>query len=106
MNRTTYFLNAVGAPVVQEERLSRRPSGNAQQRNKQLRNGWQPTWVKTGQLCAVTLPPMGTLPAPPEIAAAMEIADYASGSVEFERAMRVGIQQQEEQQFCLESGLL
>jgi hypothetical protein len=35
--------------VSQPERLTVRPSGNGAQRRKQIKSGWQSSWVKTGQ---------------------------------------------------------
>jgi hypothetical protein len=69
-----------GQVLVEQQRLSKRPSGNADQRKKQLKHGWQPSWVK----CApaelklnisqdLGFLPLGTLPEPPEIEAAREI---------------------------------
>lgn len=123
MNRVTIFLNARGEVVAQAERLAKAPSGNGDQRRKQMRNGWQPTWIPAGRPAPLTagavcdaLPEhysdvqlafaLGSLPEPPEIAAAREIAEDAEGRVEFERAVRDELAAIENRRFCAESGLV
>lgn len=119
MNRITILRNSRGELLVQPERLSKRPSGNAQQRNKALRNGWKPEWLKTGQpeefdRAAIKLVQAGrvlfllpgSLPVPVEIEEGRSIALWADGYLERVQEVSKRIRTMEEREFCRESGLL
>lgn len=115
MMRIVIFRNAKDELVLQEERLSKLPPGNGDQRRKALRNGWQPGWIKCGQPTALDqttfgqlelLPALGLLPEPPEIAPALEIAVIAPHWVELQRRADSIAAERENYNFCLESGLL
>lgn len=47
--RTVITRNKHGELIVQRERLSKRPDGNAQQRAKQMKHGWKPGWIADGR---------------------------------------------------------
>jgi len=45
--RTEIYINAKGQIVEERQALSKHPDGNAQQRKKAIRSGWQPSWRTT-----------------------------------------------------------
>lgn len=114
MNRITLFRNSKDEVVVQQERLQKQPSGNGDQRRKQLRNGWVPSWVPTGrpQLFTafrndtITVMATGCLPEPEEIAPALDLARIAPFQVEWEIALEEERRRLANFEFALESGLL
>lgn len=85
MNRIVIF-EKNGEVMAQREHLSKQPSGNGDQRRKQIRNGWKPEWVRESQpqkmqekglpviAADIRIYAMGMQPQPPEIAAALKLA--------------------------------
>ena len=85
MNRIVIF-EKNGEVMAQREHLSKQPSGNGDQRRKQIRNGWQPEWVRESApqkmqekglpviAADIRIYAMGMQPVPPEIAAALKLA--------------------------------
>jgi hypothetical protein len=49
MNRIVLYRDKQDELVLEHQHLSKRPSGNAAQRQKQLRSGWHPEWVQSSK---------------------------------------------------------
>lgn len=57
--RTVIYMDKNDQVVVEYQNLSERPSGNAAQRAKALRSGWQPQWIKAEKRLGVDVFAMG-----------------------------------------------
>lgn len=91
MNRIVIF-EKNGEVMAQREHLSKQPSGNGDQRRKQIRNGWKPEWVRESPpqkmqekglpviAADIRIYAMGMQPQPPEIAAALSLVAPILGS--------------------------
>lgn len=116
MNRVVIFAKG-NQVMMQHEHLQKHPSGNGDQRRKQMRNGWKPEWVKSAQPTEIDelalfnsgiqiMPGMNMLSPAPEIAEAAMIAALAERAIEDSAADREICRQLEEREFCHSSGLI